>query len=85
MTDRGMLANDLLRVLFTHSRVPSPDMYLLTGLARYINSLFCPCRYVEYWAFDLDFGRNISDSDMGYELRDIDSPEKLIQFLLSKT
>lgn len=85
MTDRGMLANDLLRVLYTHSRVPSPDMDLLTGLARYINSLFCPCRYVEYWVFDLDFGRNESDTDMGIELRGIDTIYDFVRFLLSKT
>lgn len=81
MIERAKVATDLIGLIRQNTGAFYP---MMIDLARYINSLFCPCRYVEYWVFDLNFGRNQSDTEMGIELRGIDTIEKFVTFLQSK-
>jgi hypothetical protein len=57
---------------------------LLLTVCLFINSVFCQCKYVEYWIFDMDFGKNVCNTEMGYELRGIDTIDKFVNFLFSK-
>ena len=57
---------------------------LLFTVCSFINSVFCQCKYVEYWIFDMDFGKNVCNTEMGYELRGVDTIESFVNFLFSK-
>ena len=48
-----------------------------------ISCVFCGCKYVEYFVFDLDFGRNQTDTEMGVELRGL-TIETFVDLLYSK-
>lgn len=60
------------------------NYHLLLEVCRFVNSLFCPCRYVEYWVFDMGLGQNICNTELGFEMAGIDTVEKLVEFLYSK-
>jgi hypothetical protein len=60
------------------------NYHLLLAVCSFINSVFCQCLYVEYWIFDMNFGMNSCNTEMGYELRNIDTIDKFVNFLFSK-
>jgi len=60
------------------------NYYLLLSVCEFINKIFCDCKLVEYWVFDLSFGEHESKTEMGFELKGIDSIEKMATFLISK-
>ena len=58
---------------------------LIKTMCEFVNRLFCNCKYVEYWVFDLDFGRNVSNTEMGCELKGLDTIDKFVDFLYAKS
>lgn len=56
---------------------------MIMAICRFVNKLFCDCRYVEYWVFDMNFGQNECMTELGHELRGIDTIEKFTDFLFS--
>lgn len=84
MLDRESVIDILKAVQWDIRRDGVKNYHLLLAICRFINSLFCDCRYVEYWVFDLGFGKNISGTELGFELCGIDTIEKFVDYLYSK-
>ena len=62
----------------------SRNYHTLLSVCTFINSLFCDCKYIEYWVFDLNFGQNECMTELGFELKGIDTIDKFVDFLFSK-
>lgn len=60
------------------------NLALIQSACKFINSLFCDCKYVEYWVLDMNFGTNITNTEMGYELVEYNTIEKFVDFLFSR-
>lgn len=57
------------------------DKDLVMSVCEFIGGHFCNCKYVEYFVFDMDFGRNECHTEMAYELRDIHNIVQFVDFL----
>lgn len=58
--------------------------HLLLSVCHFVNSLFCDCRLVEYWVFDMSFGQNQCMTEMGIELSGLDTIEGFVDYLFTK-
>ena len=62
----------------------SKNYYLLLSVCHFINRLYCNCKYVEYWIFDMNFGEHECKTELGFELKGIDTIDKFVDFLETK-
>jgi hypothetical protein len=73
---------DILTALSDHMSRWNPGSYrLVMDMCSFIGKHFCDCKYVEYFVFDMNFGKNQCFTEMGYELRDVKNIEQFIDFL----
>lgn len=73
---------DLLTVMQDHMSKWNPGQYrLMLAICEFIGKHFCDCKYVEYFVFDLDFGRNEGYTEMGFELRNVKTIYQFVDFL----
>ncbi len=89
MNERQNVVNILneLKIFLTRTGKPIPMdvLPIVKAFMGFINFiLFCDCKYVEYWCLDLNFGQNTTETEMGYELRGLDTIEKFVDFMYEK-